>query len=160
MVIWIIGLSGSGKSFLANKIYKRLVKENKKTICIDGDDIRKFITYDLGYSVKDRKKNSQMISDLCKFLENKGFIVLCSILSIFKDHQQNNRKKFKKYIQIYIKSDLKKLIHINSNNVYQSKKNVVGKDINFPTPYKSHFTIERSDKKKYLHVYNKIISKI
>ena len=56
MVIWIIGLSGSGKSFLANKIYKRLVKENKKTIFIDGDDIRKFITYDLGYSVKDRKK--------------------------------------------------------------------------------------------------------
>ena len=88
MVIWIIGLSGSGKSFLANKIYKNLNKKRKKVISIDGDEIRKYITYDLKYSIKDRRKNSKLISDFCKLLEKKGYIVICSILSIFKDHQK------------------------------------------------------------------------
>lgn len=160
MVIWVIGLSGSGKSFLANKIYMELLKKNKKTICLDGDEIRKYITYDLGYSVNDRKKNSKVISDLCKLFETKGFIVVCSILSIFKDHQKNNRIKFKKYMQIYIRSNLDKLIKTNINKVYHIKKDVVGNDINFPKPYKSDFIIERSDKSKYLQVFRKIISMV
>tara|TARA_Y100000741_G_C17998188_1_gene454940 strand:- start:156 stop:641 length:486 start_codon:yes stop_codon:yes gene_type:complete len=160
MVIWIIGLSGSGKSFLANKIYKDLNKKRKKVICIDGDEIRKYITYDLKYSIKDRRKNSKLISDLCKLLEKKGYIVICSILSIFKDHQKKNRKKFKKYVQVYINSDLKKLKKANTNKVYKSKKNVVGKDIKFPIPYKSDFVIERDNKKKYLAAFQKIISMI
>ena len=160
MVVWIIGLSGSGKSFLANKIYKKLINKRKKVIWIDGDDVRKYITYDLGYSIADRKKNSKLIADLCKFLENKGFIVICSILSIFKDHQKKNRKKFKKYVQVYINSDLKKLKKANTNKVYKSKKNVVGKDIKFPIPYKSDFVIERDNKKKYLAAFQKIISMI
>ena len=51
MVIWLIGLSGSGKSFYADKIYKELQKKNKKVIIIDGDEIRKYITYDLKYNL-------------------------------------------------------------------------------------------------------------
>ena len=93
-------------------------------------------------------------------LESKGFIVICSILSIFKDHQKKNRTKFKKYIQVYIHSNLKNLIKINTNKVYHIKKNIVGKDIDFPTPYKSDFIIERTDKKKYLQIFKKIILKI
>ena len=160
MVIWIIGLSGSGKSFLANKIYKSALDKNKKAIWIDGDEIRKYITYDLGYTSQDRKKNSKIISDLCGMLESKGFVVICSILSIFKDHKKKNKTKFKKYIQVYIHSNLKNLTKKNVNKVYHKKKNVVGKDIDFPTPYKSDFTIQREDKKKYLQVFKKIISKI
>ena len=160
MVVWIIGLSGSGKSFLANKIYKKLIKKRKKVIWIDGDDVRKYLTYNLGYSIADRKKNSKLIADLCKFLENKGFIVICSILSIFKDHQKINRKKFKKYLQIYIKSNLEKLKKKNNNNVYQNKRNVVGKNITFPTPYKSYFIIDRDNKINYSKTFKKIISRI
>ena len=101
-----------------------------------------------------------MISDFCKLLDKKGYIVICSILSIFKDHQKKNRKKFKKYVQVYINSDLKKLKKANTNKVYKSKKNVVGKDIKFPIPYKSDFVIERDNKKKYLAAFQKIISMI
>ena len=82
MVIWLIGLSGSGKSFYAETLSKKI----KNSIVVDGDDVRKFITPDLGYSLTDRKKNSKIISDLCNFLEKKGFIVICPILSIFKEH--------------------------------------------------------------------------
>ncbi len=159
MVIWIIGLSGSGKTHLAKKIFNDLTKKNKKCFLVDGDIVRKYISFNLGYSIKDRKINSKIITNLCKFLEINGYIVICSILSIFPSHQKNNRKKFKRYIQIYLKSDLAKLIKINSKKVY-SKKNVVGKDIKFPTPYKSHFILDRSNLKKYKYYYSKILDKI
>ena len=103
MVIWIIGLSGSGKTYLANNLFKKM---KGKKIFVDGDDVRKHITYNLKYSKKDREKNSQLISDLCKFLEIKGFTVICSILSIFKNHQKLNRKKFNDYFQIFINTDI------------------------------------------------------
>ena len=72
MVIWIIGLSGTGKSYLARKIFKNL--KNKKKIIIDGDEVRKYITKNLKYSKKDRLKNSLLIMNLCNFLEKKVFV--------------------------------------------------------------------------------------
>ena len=78
MVIWIIGLSGSGKSFLADKLKKKI----KNSIIVDGDQVRKYLTSDLGYNKIDRKKNSLMIQKLCRFLEEQKFNVICQILSI------------------------------------------------------------------------------
>ncbi len=143
MVIWLIGLSGSGKTFYANKLSRKI----KKSIIIDGDDVRKFITYNLGYSLIDRKENSKIISNLCNFFEKKGFTVICPILSIFRDHQKKNRKKFIKYFQIYIKSDLLNLKKRNSKNIYNKKKNIVGYDIKFPEPYKNDLVIHNNYKK-------------
>ena len=53
MVIWIIGLSGSGKTYLAKKVFSKI---RGKKIIVDGDTVRKFITYNLKYSKKDREK--------------------------------------------------------------------------------------------------------
>ena len=158
MVIWFIGLSGSGKTFFANKIYN-ILKKKKKVIHIDGDEVRKYINYNLGYSLDDRKKNSLLISDLCNFLEKKNYTVICSILSIFRNHQKKNRKKYDKYIQIYIKSELKDIILNNNKNIY-SKNKVVGKDIHFPTPYKSDLVIRNKFKDDYKKNILKIIKLI
>lgn len=160
MVIWIVGLSGSGKSYLAKKLFLGI---RKKKILIDGDDVRKFITYKLKYTKKDRLKNSILISDLCKFLESKGFTVVCSILSIFPSHQKNNRKKFNKYFQIFMDVDKKQLFVRNNKNVYL-KRNVVGKKINFPKPYKSDLIIKNNfktfNKKLISNILNKINASI
>ena len=83
MVIWIIGKSGSGKTFFANKINIFLSKKKIKVFWLDGDDFRKYISNDLGYSISDRKENSLRIIKFCKYLESKGYLVLCSFLSIF-----------------------------------------------------------------------------
>ena len=65
MVIWIIGKSGSGKSYLAKKIFSLLEKKYKKVFWIDGDEFREFFSKDLKYSIRDRKKNSDRIRQLC-----------------------------------------------------------------------------------------------
>lgn len=155
MVIWIIGLSGSGKTYLAKNLYKSLKKKNK-TFLVDGDEVRKYLTYKLKYSHKDRKKNSIFISDFCKYLEFKGFIVICSILSIFKKHQKDNRRKFNKYFQIYIKSDFNQLAARNKKFIY-TKKNVVGKDMKFPEPFNSDITIKNKFDKSFNIEIKKIL---
>ncbi len=156
MVIWIVGLSGSGKSYLAKKIFNHF---KGKKILIDGDEVRKYITYKLKYNKNDRLKNSILISDLCKFLEDKGFVVICSILSIFPKHQKENRKKFKNYFQIFLDVSKNILAERNNRNIYK-KKNVVGKNINFPKPYKSDITIKNNfkpmNKKLILKIFKKI----
>ena len=116
MVIWIIGLSGSGKTFYSEKICKILSKK-KKVIHIDGDEVRKYINYNLKYTKKDRKKNSLIIRNFCNFLEKKEYIVICSILSIFRDHQKGNRKLFKKYFQIHIKSEISMIKNRNKKKI-------------------------------------------
>ena len=125
MVVWIIGKSGSGKSFFAKKIAKILNKK-KNVFWLDGDEFRKYISYDIGYSIKDRKINSKKVQDFCKFLETKNYYVICSILSIFPEHQKKNKKIFKKYKQIYLKFENKILEKRNNKKVYSKKKNIVG----------------------------------
>ena len=65
IVIWVIGVSGSGKSFFSKKLFKKLKRDYKKTIWIDGDRFRKKYSKDLSYSLKDRKKNSKRIQKFC-----------------------------------------------------------------------------------------------
>lgn len=142
MVIWIVGKSSSGKTFFGKKLFKILSK-NKKSFFVDGDDVRRYLNDDLGYTMKDREENSLRIQKLCKYLEKNGFLVVCCIQSIFKEHQKNNRKLFSKYYQIYI--------HIENEKAYQKnfklkkhKKNVVGKDIAFPKPIKNDLIIKNN----------------
>ena len=72
MVIWLIGVSGSGKTFYGKKL-TLVISKKKKVIHIDGDEVRKYLNYKLKYSKKDREKNSLLISDLCNFLEKRDF---------------------------------------------------------------------------------------
>tara|TARA_A100001015_G_scaffold313836_1_gene421976 strand:+ start:212 stop:703 length:492 start_codon:yes stop_codon:yes gene_type:complete len=154
MVIWIIGKSGTGKTFFARKLYKELIRRNRKVFWIDGDEFRKFISYDLKYTTKERKINSGRIQDFCKYLEFKKYLVICSILSIFKQDQKKNRKIFKNYKQIYIKAEQKTLVKRNNKKIYSNKKNVVGKDIIFPKPYKSDLIIENNFRKQDQNIKN------
>ena len=160
MVIWIIGESGSGKSYLAKKLFKEFRINKKKIYWIDGDLFRKKYSKDLGYTKKDREENSYRIQKHCKSKEATNAIVLCSILSIFTKHQKKNRKIFSKYFQIYIKANKKILKKINNKNIYTKKENVVGKDIKFPYPYKSDMIITNRFNINFILNAKKIIKKI
>lgn len=160
MVIWIIGKSGVGKTFFSRLLYNKLKEKVKKVAWIDGDKFRNKFSKDLGYSLNDRRKNSKRIQKFCKQLEKKNKIVICSVLSIFKNHQKENKKLYKNYFQIYIKANQKLLEKRNSKKIYNLKKNVVGKDINFPYPYKSNIILKNNFDKSFLKNLNIIVNKI
>ena len=107
MVIWIIGLSGSGKTTFANELHKSLNKGEEKYVKLDGDIIRDLFQNDIGHSVEHRKRNADRISKLCKFLEDQGIVVICSILSAFQNSRDWNRQNFDSYYEIYIEASKK-----------------------------------------------------
>ena len=161
MVIWIVGMSGSGKSYLAKRLKKKITILSNKIKWIDGDKFRERYSKDLGYSLKDRKINSRRIQKHCLKYFKKGYIVICSILSIFPSHQKKNAKIFKnKYFQIYIKVSIGKLKKRDNKKIYSKKKQVVGKNIIFPKPYKSDLVIKNNFNKSFLKNLRPIVNKI
>ena len=150
MVIWIIGKSGSGKTFFAKHLFQFLKKKKiNKIKWLDGDKFRKNHSFDLGYSLSDRRKNGIRIQKYCKEYERKDYIVIASIASLFRDQQKRNKKNFKHYIQIYVKVKTSLLIKRNARNVYSNKKNVIGKHIKFIEPIKSNFELKNNFNKAY-----------
>lgn len=160
MVIWIIGRSGAGKSFLAKILKKQLKTKKNKILWIDGDEFRKNYSKDLGYTIKDRRINSKRIQSFCQKKEARNDIIICSILSIFPKHQKKNRKIFSKYFQIYIKANNKILKKRNNKKIYEKKTNVVGKHIKFPYPYRSDVILRNYFNKKFFKDVKKIKEKI
>jgi len=83
-VIWLTGLSGSGKSTIANLLEKKLYSESKKTYLLDGDNVRHGLCGDLGFDDKDRVENIRRISEVAKLFVDSGTIVITAFISPFK----------------------------------------------------------------------------
>lgn len=85
LVIWFTGLSGSGKSTIANALERKLFEEGKVTMLLDGDNVRTGICNNLGFSLDDRKENIRRIAEVAKLFKENGQIVLCSFVSPTED---------------------------------------------------------------------------
>ena len=162
MVIWIIGLSGSGKTTMLDKVYEDLNSNIKNIVKIDGDIIREVFNNDLGHTVEHRKRNARRISKLCQFLESQNIIVLCSILSAFEYDREWNRSNLITYKEIYIKTPKKILIERDSKGLYKKQisgeiNNVVGFDIPFEEPLSPDIIIENNGSKDEFLKNSKII---
>lgn len=146
MVIWIIGLSGAGKTTLANELVERLRKDNLKVVLLDGDIIRNLFKNDVDHSIEGRRRNAERLSFLSKFLAYEGIHVVAAVLSIFPEWQDWNRENIPGYTEIYLKVSLDTLLRREIKNLYGAAlkgeiKNVVGIDIPFPEPVKSDLVI-------------------
>ena len=153
MVIWIIGLSGSGKTTIANLLFKKLKKKYSNIVHLDGDIVRQIYDDKIGYSIADREKNAQRLSKMTKFLSDQKIHVIGSVLSNFPKWQQWNKKNIKNYYQVYLKVSLEKLVKRDKKNIYKKalqgkKNNVVGVDIKFKEPLNSNLVIDNNKYRK------------
>lgn len=105
-LIWVTGISGSGKSSISNKLVKKITNILGPTILINGDDIRRIFNLK-SYNFLERKKIALSYSKFSNFLTNQGMNVLFATVSMFDDVRKLNKKVIgKKYIEIYIKTPL------------------------------------------------------
>ena len=164
MVIWLIGLSGSGKTTIGNCVYKQLKKKIKNIVYIDGDIFRKIMSNDLGYSLKDRNKNAIRIINLVSNLAKQDLNVICASNLTSSKSRNIARKKIKDYYEVFINVSINKIIKERDyKNLYKLAikkkiKNVTGVDIKYIIPKKSNLVIDNEiNKKKILTIANKII---
>ena len=89
MLLWFTGLSGSGKSTIANALEQKLHAEGYKTYALDGDNIRKGINSDLDFSPEGRKENIRRIAEVANLMVDSGIIVLAAFVSPYKKDREN-----------------------------------------------------------------------
>ena len=128
-LFWITGLSGSGKTSIAKKMKNYIIKNYGPTLIISGDDLRKNFGLNK-YSRKDRLTYAINYSKFCKYITDQKINVIISTVSLFHKVRKWNRSNISNYVEIYIKSDIKKVIKMKKKYFYKYKStNVLGKDI-------------------------------
>ena len=105
--IWMSGLSGSGKSTVANQLEAALNEQGYHTYTLDGDNTRLGLNKGLGFSEEDRIENIRRVAEVCKIMNDAGLIVICSFISPF----EKNRTQAKEiigdnFIEVFVDADL------------------------------------------------------
>lgn len=104
MVLWFTGLSGSGKSTVANAVEKVLHSQSKHTYILDGDNVRRGLNNDLDFSKEGREENIRRIGEVANLMVDAGLIVLTAFVSPFKADRDMVRKTVgaDKFIEVFV----------------------------------------------------------
>ncbi|MBC7657613.1 MAG: adenylyl-sulfate kinase, partial [Frankiaceae bacterium] len=106
--LWFTGLSGSGKSTIANLVEKRLIASGHHTYLLDGDNVRHGLNRDLGFSDEDRVENIRRVAEVAKLMVDAGLIVLVSFISPFRSERRMARSLFApgEFIEVFVDTPL------------------------------------------------------
>ncbi len=106
--LWFTGLSGSGKSTIANLVEKRLLASGHHTYLLDGDNIRHGLNRDLGFSDEDRVENIRRVAEVARLMADAGLIVLVSFISPFRSERRMARELFApgEFLEIFVDTPL------------------------------------------------------
>ena len=108
MTIWMSGLSGSGKSTIANNLEFTLNSMGYHTYILDGDNTRLGLNKNLGFSEEDRVENIRRVSEVCKLMNDAGLIVICSFISPFQKVRDQAREIIgeERFVEVFVDADL------------------------------------------------------
>jgi len=120
-VIWLTGLSGSGKSTIANGVEKRLHALGMHPYVLDGDNLRMGLNSDLGFTPEDRAENVRRISEVAKVLVDAGLIVLVAVISPFEADRQRARSIFDEgeFLEVYVDTPVEVCVDRDPKGLYK-----------------------------------------
>ncbi|MCR4328841.1 MAG: adenylyl-sulfate kinase [Patescibacteria group bacterium] len=122
-VVWLTGLSGSGKTTLAKKLYTFLQRKRIPSVIVDGDEVRKTISQDLGFSKRDIGKNHRRVRSLVTSHLTKGKNVIVSIISPSARVRATARKKFPRFVEIFCDCPVSVCMRRDPKGHYRNVKN-------------------------------------
>ncbi len=163
MIIWFTGISGVGKSLIAKKLFEILKRKTNNVIHIDGDKFRSMLNNDIGYSLKDRNINASRIINFVKLLNEQKINVIVSANLTSQKYRIYCKKKFNKYLEININTDLNLLRKRDKKRIYSNRnlKNVVGFGIKNTKNNTADIKILNNDtKKKFLKNISSLLKTI
>lgn len=108
MVLWLTGLSGSGKSTIANAVEKKLAQMNRHTFLLDGDNVRHGLNKDLGFTEADRIENIRRVGEVARLMTDAGLIVITAFISPFRAEREMVRQMMQpgEFIEVFIDTPL------------------------------------------------------
>jgi bifunctional enzyme CysN/CysC len=152
LCIWFTGLSGSGKSSLANALEIKLHKLGKRTYILDGDNIRHGLNYDLGFTESDRIENIRRVSEVASLMVDAGLIVLVTFISPFIKVRSMARGKFMEgeFMEVYMNTPLSICEERDPKGLYKKSrageiKNFTGIDSPYEPPLSPEIVIHAED---------------
>lgn len=151
-VLWFTGLSGSGKSTIADQLQQKLHLLGKHTALLDGDNVRHGLNKDLGFTDQDRVENIRRIAEVSKLMVSSGLITLVSFISPFRSERVMARELLSKgeFIEIYIDTPIEICEARDSKGLYKKArsgklKNFTGIDSAYEAPEKAEIILHNSE---------------
>lgn len=151
-VLWFTGLSGSGKSTVANLVEKRLHDLGRHTYTLDGDNVRHGLNRDLGFTDEDRVENIRRVGEAAKLMVDAGLIVLVSFISPFASERRMARELVEdgEFLEVYISTPLEVCEKRDVKGLYARArrgeiKHFTGIDSAYEAPQNAELTIDTSE---------------
>ena len=147
-VLWFTGLSGSGKSTIANEVEKRLAVMNRHTFLLDGDNVRHGLNRDLGFTENDRIENIRRVGEVAKLMADAGLIVLTAFISPFRAERRMVRDMLPagEFIEVFVDTPLEVAEQRDVKGLYAKArsgklKNFTGIDSPYEPPEDPEITV-------------------
>ena len=152
LLLWFTGLSGSGKSTIANVVEQKLYQNGYRTYTLDGDNIRKGINSDLTFSPEDRTENIRRIAETANLMIDAGLIVLAAFVSPYKKDRENIKSIVKdvNFVEIFINTSLEECERRDVKGLYKKArageiKNMTGISAPYEAPENPDIEIRTED---------------
>jgi adenylylsulfate kinase len=147
MIVWIIGISGAGKTTIGRELVGLLREQGRHCLFLDGDELRDVWSDITGFTLADRRRNHERITRLCTLLDQDPEIdIIVSALSIFPDLRRVHREQYDRYLEVYLDVPIEEAVRRDPKGLYQRHKarearDVVGIDLPFPEPETADFSL-------------------
>lgn len=152
-VLWFTGLSGSGKSTIANALELRLHQQGFRTYILDGDNIRLGLNRDLGFTDAHRVENIRRISEVAKLMVDAGLIVMTAFISPFRAERRRAREMFEKdeFVEVFVDTPLLVAERRDPKGLYRKARNgelpnFTGIDSPYETPQDPEFVLKAAER--------------
>lgn len=124
MMIWFTGLSGSGKSTIANALQSELFKRGIQVYVLDGDNLRHGINANLSFSMEDRKENIRRTAEVGKLFVDAGLVVLAALISPVEEERQRARSRFAEdeFLEVYVSCTLQECEKRDPKGLYKKAR--------------------------------------
>jgi len=136
-LLWFTGLSGSGKSTVANRLDSRLNEKGLTTYLLDGDNVRLGINSDLGFSMEDRSENIRRIGEIGKLFVDAGIITIACFISPLKVDREKVRKTLgEDFVEIFVDCPISECEKRDPKNLYKkARQGVIKEFTGITSPY-------------------------
>jgi len=119
VTVWMTGLPASGKTTIALEVERRLREMGRNVEILDGDEVRKGLSSDLGFSKEDRQRHAKRVTYVAKVLTRNGVIVLVGLISPFRAFRQNAREEIGEFIEVFVDTSLDECIERDPKGLYK-----------------------------------------